>query len=56
MAQLAGNLARGQPVVAMGHQQPHQIKPGLMGQGGQGGQDFTLLHASITHEPLKYQC
>jgi hypothetical protein len=56
MTKLSGNFARWQPLVAMGHQEPHEVQPGFMSQGGQGGQDFTLLHASITHEPLKYQC
>jgi hypothetical protein len=38
----------------MGHQQPHDLQPGFMGQGRKGGEGLCFSHISTTHETLKF--
>ncbi len=48
------NISRRQPSGPKRDEQSDQVKSRLMGEGGQGGQGFTSLHTSTTHETLNY--
>ena len=40
---------RRQALIAMRHQQMHQVQPGIKGECLQCGKDFTPVHISTTH-------
>ena len=51
-AQRLGDLARGQPFLALRRQQADQVQPGLMSQCRKGGEGFTSVHRSTIQEAL----
>lgn len=50
----AADFAGRQTVRACRHQEPHEIKPCVIGKGLQGGKGGGAIHVSIIHEGLNY--